>query len=468
MSSTRQKDAPGSTSRPEESSEELGSRPGEDAGRERRSRSRSPGANASKSSTSASSRGHKKSRSKSKAKTGESASGCSRSTDALPPAEGSSDRGQGQDGGPGAVTAEGAGLVDVANLAPMIAALIDQKFGQMSNANHRDERRRRHRSTSSESSDTDSSDEADSTPEDSDDPEYGDGRHYGRDRSSTRNAKRGRHDACAAPRRRRSASAEPKHGGAQIQQHDSGSEDDSDPFAAIAQVAAASKSAQNTGNVDKYKQAIGDIAQFFDNGDKVGEKVEEKFASIFHGGLRRQPNDKLLLDMIEKYPHPENIAGLNVPKTNDVVWDSMKKGPQVVDASIQKVQTVLAKALVPVIHMVACHPHGEWHRQWKNWEQAGVWVPDPAHGRLQIGVSGLQPAQPNEKRRHTQWLGVSHEQDLLLEVQGGTNGTLWGWHHQETERAQRTKPAIQDKHQQSPQHQSWGVQLQPPQRQGLL
>ena len=352
MSSTRQKDAPGSTSRPEESSEELGSRPGEDAGRERRSRSRSPGANASKSSTSASGRGHKKSRSKSKAKTGESASGCSRSTDALPPAEGSSDRGQGQDGGPGAVTAEGAGLVDVANLAPMIAALIDQKFGQMSNANHRDERRRRHRSTSSESSDTDSSDEADSTPEDSDDPEYGDGRHYGRDRSSTRNAKRGRHDARAAPRRRRSASAEPKHGGAQQQQHDSGSEDDSDPFAAIAQVAAASKSAQNTGNVDKYEQAIGDIAQFFDNGDKVGEKVEEKFASIFHGGLRRQPNDKLLLDMIEKYPRPENIAGLNVPKTNDVVWDSMKKGPQVVDASIQKVQTVLAKALVPVIHMV--------------------------------------------------------------------------------------------------------------------
>ena len=346
--SDRQKDAPGSSSRPENSSEELGTRHGEDAGRERRrSRSRSPGANAAKSSSS-SKHGPKKPRSKSKPKIAEPVPGCNNSADTLPPTEGNPGvQGQGQDGGPGAATANSGGLVDVANLAPMIAALIEKKFGLMSSENRRDEQRRRPRSPSPGSTDTDTS-EDDSTSEESDDPEFRDGRHCGRNRNSAGNSKRSRQDARAAPRRRRSASPEPQHAG----HDDSESDNDSDPFAAIAQHAAASKSAANTGNVDKYEQAIGDIAQFFDNGDKVGDKVEEKFASIFGGGLRRQPNDKLLLDMIEKYPRPENIAGLNVPKTNDVVWDSMKKGPQVVDASIQKVQTVLAKTLVPIIHMV--------------------------------------------------------------------------------------------------------------------
>ena len=113
-----------------------------------------------------------------------------------------------------------------------------------------------------------------------------------------------------------------------------------------------STSEQLLDSADKYAQAIGDIEKFFHNGDKTGESVNDKFAQIFDGGLCRQPNDKMLLEYMEKYPRPQNIPNLIVPKTNDAIWEAMKRGPQVTDASMQKVQTVLSKALVPIINLV--------------------------------------------------------------------------------------------------------------------
>ena len=167
-----------------------------------------------------------------------------------------------------------------------------------------------------------------------------------------RSRRRDRHDARAPTRRRRRSLTPRKHGGTHVNSEGDSSENESDPFAALNQFATQSTSAQPLDNGDKYAQAIGDIEKFFDSGDKTGDSVNEKFAGIFDNGLRRAPNDKLLLEYIDKYPRPQNISKLALPKTNDCIWEAMKRGPQVTDASVQKVQTKLSKALVPIINMV--------------------------------------------------------------------------------------------------------------------
>ena len=125
-----------------------------------------------------------------------------------------------------------------------------------------------------------------------------------------------------------------------------------DHFAALDQFAVKPAQSKSAPIDDKYEEAISAIAKFFDGGDKVSDNVQDSLASIFESALRRQPNDKMLLDIVDKYPRPKNIPNLTVPKTNDCVWDAMKRGPQVADAGLQKIQTVISKSLVPVISII--------------------------------------------------------------------------------------------------------------------
>ena len=127
-----------------------------------------------------------------------------------------------------------------------------------------------------------------------------------------------------------------------------------DPYAALEQFAVKSTQQQLEpfAAADKYTETIAEISQLFENGDKLGASIQESFSLVFDSGLCRQPNDKQLLNVIEKYPGPQNVPGLIVPKTNDAVLKAMKRGAQIMDAGIQKIQTVLSKALVPVIEIV--------------------------------------------------------------------------------------------------------------------
>ena len=120
-----------------------------------------------------------------------------------------------------------------------------------------------------------------------------------------------------------------------------------DPYAALEQFAVQShtKQLEPCAAADKYAKTTAEIAQFFENGDKLGASMQDSFASIFDCGLRRQPSDKQLLSVIEKYPRPQNEPRCIVPKTNDAVFEVMKRGPQIMDV-------VLSKALVPVIEIV--------------------------------------------------------------------------------------------------------------------
>ena len=129
-----------------------------------------------------------------------------------------------------------------------------------------------------------------------------------------------------------------------------------DPFAALNKFAAIVPLSKTDPIEDKYAATINDLENFFDGWDKVGDSVQDSFASIFEAGLRRQPNDRMHLDIMEKYPRPQNVLHINVPKTNgcvyDCVWEAMKRGPQIVDAELQKVQTLMWKSFVPLIGMI--------------------------------------------------------------------------------------------------------------------
>ena len=134
---------------------------------------------------------------------------------------------------------------------------------------------------------------------------------------------------------------------------DGAGSDSDDPFSGLHN---AIQSANHSNNKSDYthgfQDTIRDMESFFETGDKMGDPINDAFASIFSSSLRRRPNNKALLDTADKYPRPVNIPNLAVPKTNDVIWKRMGKGPQIVDAHLQKVQTCVSKTLVPMISIM--------------------------------------------------------------------------------------------------------------------
>ena len=83
---------------------------------------------------------------------------------------------------------------------------------------------------------------------------------------------------------------------------------------------------------------------------KTGDDINNAFASI---GLRRQPSDKRLLELMEDYPWPRNAPFLIVPKTDEFAHNKLSKKPKVVDGLIQKIQTVMSKAPVSLMHEIS-------------------------------------------------------------------------------------------------------------------
>ena len=235
---------------------------------------------------------------------------------------------------PGAAVGSGA---DLTGLGSMIAQLIDQKFDRLMQTQPRKRRRSPSPLSSNDDEDSDTDHEKQAGRS---------GGHDGHRRKPPRS-----HSAQMRMREGRG-----QHGDGNSSYDTSSDSEDSDiagdPFAALDQFAVKPAQSKSAPIDDKYEEAISAIAKFFDGGNKVSDNVQDSLASIFEFALRRQPNDKMLLDIVDKYPRPQNIPNLTVPKTNDGVWDAMKRGPQVADAGLQKIQTVISKSLVPVISII--------------------------------------------------------------------------------------------------------------------
>ena len=95
-----------------------------------------------------------------------------------------------------------------------------------------------------------------------------------------------------------------------------------------------------------------DLEDFVEVGEQVGDGVNEAFANILHSNLCRKPNDKAVLKTAESYPWPQNISNLTNPKTNANVYRKLRRKVQVVEITLQQIQTTIGKALVPIIRMM--------------------------------------------------------------------------------------------------------------------
>ena len=132
------------------------------------------------------------------------------------------------------------------------------------------------------------------------------------------------------------------------------SEDSDDPYEGLINTVQAQRNQQVaqaicSGTASYFAQILTQFEDFNATAEKTGEDINSAFASIFNAGLRRQPNDKRLLELMEDYPRPRKVPLLIVPKTDEFAHNKLSKGPKVVDGLIQKIQTVMSKALVPLM-----------------------------------------------------------------------------------------------------------------------
>ena len=211
-------------------------------------------------------------------------------------------------------------------------------------------RRKRSRSSSSSSSSSES-DSSSSTDSDSDSDHKP--RHYGKSRARSRKRRCSRSEGRIPTRRREDSSARGHEAAWPGCKQDGAGSDSDDPFSGLHNAFQAANHSNNESDYTHgFQDTIRDMESFFKTGHKMGDRINDAFASIFSSSLRRRPNDKALLDTADKYPRPVNVPNLVVPKTNDVIWERMRKGPQIVDAHLQKVQTCVSKTLVPMISIM--------------------------------------------------------------------------------------------------------------------
>ena len=258
-------------------------------------------------------------------------------------------RGRGQDGGQGE-RAPSAQTSQQLN-SEIISTMRAEMRGYMKQLVKQDRKRKRSRSSSSSSSSSsDSESSSSSSDTDLDNEVSQDRRHLGgRDAGSRarppgkRRSKSGGNRHASPLRRREDAVPEGRHA------YPSSDEDAFDGLNQMIQAATKPRDISNEHGYEGFAETIREMETFFEAGDKVGDKVNDAFAGIFSSSLRQRPSDKALLATADKYARPENVPNLLVPKTNDVIWDRMRKGPQIVDAHLQKIQTCVSKTLVPLI-----------------------------------------------------------------------------------------------------------------------
>jgi hypothetical protein len=101
-----------------------------------------------------------------------------------------------------------------------------------------------------------------------------------------------------------------------------------------------------------FAKALESLSKFFDQEENLGPAVHEHLAKLVNGNLRKKPKEEKVLKIAEAILKPENLPNLTVPKTNNLIWDRMRKGPRIVDAGIQKAQTLVANSLTLVVQTV--------------------------------------------------------------------------------------------------------------------
>ena len=103
---------------------------------------------------------------------------------------------------------------------------------------------------------------------------------------------------------------------------------------------------------DDFDAALSQLLEDFGGDDVPGKPVNDKLADIVNKIVRAKLPKEKLTDKLsdEAYRRPANCQNLTVPKINPEMWDKVK-AVRSADIKMQRLQTMLQKAMVPVILM---------------------------------------------------------------------------------------------------------------------
>ena len=98
------------------------------------------------------------------------------------------------------------------------------------------------------------------------------------------------------------------------------------------------------------------LCQHFDSKDRYGKPVMDDLVNIlkviFSTDISKADVDKKREEFIEKFLFPKNCEILSVPKVNKEIWRLLPASARNSDIAIQKPQTLIAHAIVPIVRVV--------------------------------------------------------------------------------------------------------------------
>lgn len=115
--------------------------------------------------------------------------------------------------------------------------------------------------------------------------------------------------------------------------------------------------ANQTSDSTKFDRLLAQFQTFFEGEEDKGPQITAALANLVDASLRRKPNDASVKTTLAKYPVPENMPHLQVPKTNPDVQEALSKTGSIQDFNLRKVQLAIAKAMVPILHWM--HDFGD-------------------------------------------------------------------------------------------------------------
>ena len=67
---------------------------------------------------------------------------------------------------------------------------------------------------------------------------------------------------------------------------------------------------------------------------------------------RRRPSEEKVKQCTSAHPTTSNVPNMTVPRTNPEIWEMLNRGQQVVDNTVQRVQSYQAHALSAIIDII--------------------------------------------------------------------------------------------------------------------
>ena len=136
----------------------------------------------------------------------------------------------------------------------------------------------------------------------------------------------------------------PEYGGVSDDERSMG--DPLDQLPGSADIAAAQADATD------FDKVLDGLAGFFDGQEETGDNLSVKLAECVGVSLRRRPNDARVKQVVSKLKFPANVPQLVVPSLNEDVRRALDSGGKVIEIGVFRCANLVAKALVPLLHMM--------------------------------------------------------------------------------------------------------------------